>query len=392
MKKTKTKDLEEKILDFDSLENTQPNFPLKPGEKIIATGYTQSELKKLYDMYTGNNFTYYSPVEGDTVKGRVQNVYNNQAGIDIGSRQFAYLSLDKENKAYLDYIKEGEIIEVLITKVDGEEGMVMSSFSDLIQKQKFESIKETIGDETIAYEAEVVELIDQGGYWVEIDGIRAFLPGSLAGMNKLHNFQDLIGEKITVMPVNWSKDKQSIVVSHKRYLETLIPDTIKKLDYSARYTGHVTGTTSFGVFVQFEECLTGMIYKSDLDEASSEAFKNRTIKAGQEIEFKVKEVLSHKKIILTQNYDAYDPWVDVEERYKSGTVVEGTIKKVKSYGIFIELEEGLIGLLPIPSSMSDDALRKFKEGDKIKPKLSKIDRETRKIFFLFSNQRIKKKN
>jgi ribosomal protein S1 len=389
MKKTNNRNLEKEILDFDRFETNNPEFPLQSGERIIATDYTQSELKKLYDMYTGNDYSYYSPVEGDRVKGKVKFISNDRVGVDIGSRQYAYLDLSKENKAYREYIIIDELLEILIT--EATEDTVKGSFSDLVQQQKFEKIKETIGDDHVAYEAKVVELIDQGGYWIEIDGIKAFLPGSLAGMNKLHDFESLVGENITVMPVNWSKDKQSIVVSHKKYLETLIPRTIRELDYSTRYKGFVTGSTSFGVFVQFNECLTGMIYKSDLDDTWSENFKKRNINPGEEIEFKVKEVLSHKKIILSQNYNAYDPWEGVEERYKQGTNVEGTIKKVKNFGIFIELEEGLIGLLTLPQSMTSEKLAKFIEGEKITVKLSVIDRETRKIFFLFANQKIRKK-
>lgn len=389
MKKTNNRNLEKEILDFERFEQIEPDFPLQSGEKILATDYTQTELKKLYDMYTGNNYSYYTPTEGDRVKGKVKFIKGDRVGVDIGSRQYAYLDLSKENKAYINYIVIDELIEILITFVTEDE--VKGSFSDLIKQHKFEKIKETIGDDHVAYEAKVVELIDQGGYWIEIDGIKAFLPGSLAGMNKLHDFQSLVGENITVMPVNWSKDKQSIVVSHKKYLETLIPSTIRELDYGKRYSGFVTGNTSFGVFIQFEECLTGMIYKSDLDDKWKENFKNRTIKPGQEIEFKVKEVLSHKKIILSQNYNAYDPWEHVEEKYKQGTTLEGTIKKVKNYGIFIELEEGLIGLLPLPQNMTEEKLAKYREGEKMQAKLSKIDRETRKIFFLFSNQKVVKK-
>lgn len=392
MKKTKVKDLEQEILDFDGFQDTEPNFPLKPGEKILATDYTQDEMKRMYDMYTENQYTHYNPQIGDSVKGKIIIIEGNAVGVDIGAREFAYLDLNKENKAYLDYLEKGEVIEVLINDVSFEGYGIKASFSDLIQQQKFEKIKDTIGDDTVAFEADVLELIDQGGYWIEIDGVKAFLPGSLAGMNKLHDFESLVGEKITVMPVNWSKDKQTIVVSHKKYLETLIPTTIKELDFSKRYSGFVTGTAPFGVFIQFNECLTGMVYKSDLDEDTAEKFKGRRIKPGDEIEFKVKEILSHKKIILTQNYNSYDPWEHVEENYKEGNVVEGTIKKIKNYGIFIELEEGLIGLLPLPNNMTSEKLAKYKEGNKISAKLSKIDRETRKIFFLFANQKIKKKS
>lgn len=375
-----------KTLNLDSAVSA--NFPssefdlvaVKRGEKILSNEYSLQENQMFYDMYTSNaSDINYTPEVGDKVKGKIELVSKNLLGLNIASRQYAYLNLDKENKDYLEYLTEGETVEVLITSID-KDGMYYASFTDLINEEKFNSIKDSIGDDTVAYEALVVEIIEQGGFWVEIDGIRAFMPGSLAGMNKLFNFESLLGTSLKVMPVNWSKEKKTIVVSHKKYLEALIPGELEKIDKDKKYTGFVTGSTAYGVFVQFNDCLTGMIYKSDLDKKTAEAFNNRAVKVGEPITFKVKEIITKKKIILTQQYDLYDPWIEIEKKYKEGQKVNGKVTNVKHFGAFIEIERGLTGLLPT-DSQNKQLIASLSEGHIIDCYLSKIDRESRKIFF-----------
>jgi ribosomal protein S1 len=83
-------------------------------------------------------------------------------------------------------------------------------------------------------------------------------------MNKLVNFESLIGKTIYVVPINYSKEKDYIVVSHREYLKALVPQEMEKLIIAQKYNGFVTGTSRHGVFVEFNGCLTGLIAKSDI--------------------------------------------------------------------------------------------------------------------------------
>ena len=128
------------------------------------------------------------------------------------------------------------------------------------------------------------ELI-HGGYWVDVAGIKCFMPGSLGGLNKLHDFSAIVGKEIIVMPITFSREKDTVVVSHREYLRTMIPSTIEKLNETIKEPriGFVTGTTKFGVFAEFDECLTGLIPKAELSEEFQKALDDRSIKPGDEI-------------------------------------------------------------------------------------------------------------
>jgi small subunit ribosomal protein S1 len=162
----------------------------------------------------------------------------------------------------------------------------------------------------------------------------------------------------------------------------MIPTTIQQLkaNIDQKQIGHVTGTAKYGVFCEFNECLTGMIHINDLDEETSNKFKNRTIKPGDAVEFYVKDIISNDKITLSQRVDTiYNPWKDVDSRYKVPCNVEATVKTKKDYGLFITVEEGLVGLLHV-SELDESVMQIYNPGDKITVQINRIDKDSRKIF------------
>jgi len=255
------------------------------------------------------------------------------------------------------------------------------SYTEVVSHLKYREIFESIG-EKVAYLAKVKELI-HGGYFLDIQGVEVFMPGSLGGVNKLVNFDELIGKEIYVVPINYSKEKNYIVVSHREYLQSLIPQAMENISSGDEYSGFVTGTTKFGVFVEFNECLTGLIHKTDLDEEYSEKFRNRELKPGSDISFRIKEVTNKNRIILTQKelVVAYDPWSDIDTKYKIPSEVTGKVRKKTRYGLFIELEPKIVGLLHVSDIPDFIDMDNIVEGNDITLNLVKIDKEAKKVFF-----------
>lgn len=337
--------------------------------------------QEMYEAYYGKSLDLKEPIEGSVVNGKVVSVGTDTALIDVNWREDATLDLSKENPEYLKYIQAGFPIEVLIEKITGVPGKnssIMASYSKNIQAKKKEEILSSINS-PVAYSAKVKELI-HGGYFVDIDGIKCFMPGSLGGMNKLVNFESLLGKSIYVMPINYSKEKDYIVVSHRDYLKKLVPEAVSKLEFAKEYTGFVTGTSKHGIFVEFNECLTGLIARKDIRKELMDDFDNRKVKSGEEITFYVSEIVDNDKIVLSQNLQEPQPsaWDDIENRVKIPSFVTGKVKRIVKYGLFVEIEPKIVGLL---HKSHIDENSEFEVGQEIEVKVVKIDKESKKVDF-----------
>jgi len=312
-----------------------------------------------------------------TTRGEVTFISKDKerALIDIQSKYTAYCTLTKEPDYIVEQLEVGMEIDVKI-KTNPKTGDVIASISDAIREVKLKEIKESIGNSTIGFTAKVKELI-HGGYWVDIAGIKCFMPGSLAGLNKLHNFEAIVGKEIVVMPITFSREKDTVVVSHREYLRTMIPTTIEKLNETIKEprTGFVTGTTKFGVFAEFDECLTGLIPKAELTEELQKSLDDRSIKPGDEITFWTKEVISDRKIILSQLGPKIDLWDGVDDKYKPMMITEGKVTKITSYGAFVELEKGISGLIHKSKLKGAD----LSKGDSVNIKIGSVNVSDRKI-------------
>jgi small subunit ribosomal protein S1 len=242
--------------------------------------------------------------------------------------------------------------------------------------KSFNEILNSIGDKSIKFSGKIIELIN-GGYWVDILGIKCFMPGSLAGLNKLWDFESLVGKTLNVIPISYSDEKNTIIVSHREYLSTLIPEAIGELNKNIKnqLNGIVTGTFKAGVFAEFNQCLTGLIPSTELDEETLERFNKNEIKPGELIQFWTKEIISNKKIILTQKGPNENVWDNIGERYKPSMVVTGTVTKITNYGAFVKLEKGVSGLIH-KSKLKNILLNK---GDLVNVRIQSIDFSNRKI-------------
>lgn len=341
--------------------------------------------QELYELYVGVLSNIKEPKIGDVILSKVIAIEDNIAIIDINWRETAILDLKKENEYYIDYIKVGNNIEVLVEDIYElrNDSYIKVSFStNIINKKKQELINSI--DQNCAYEGLVSEIIDKAGYFIDIDDIRCFMPGSLGGINKLVNFEDLLNKKIYVIPINYSKEKDYIVVSHREYLKKLIPEKIKELELGKEYEGFITGINRKGVFVEFNECLTGLILTNNLDVEYLNKFNKNELKAGNSIKFKISNIISNDKINLTQNEIEIkkSKWddEDILSKYRPYTYYSGKIKNITNFGAFIELEEGLTGLIHISNIPENLDLSINQIVD---VKILNINKEEQKINFSF---------
>jgi small subunit ribosomal protein S1 len=324
------------------------------GTKILSKEPYTLEMLELYGINAEETVvTRQQESKGTKMgKGKIVDIEGDTALIDMGGKYTSYCQLKSEKREIREQLVIGMEVDLKYKKQG--EGQIISSVSDAIDEIKEQEIIGAIGNTSVAFKGVVKELI-HGGYWVDLSGITCFMPGSLAGMNKLWDFEAPVGKELLFMPINYAYDKQVVVVSHREYLKTLLPGKVmeRRANLKEKVTGHVTGTTKFGIFAEFDQCLTGMIPKEDLVE-SADAYANREIKPGDQISFWVKDIIHDNKITLTQTGPVHNPWEGAEERYRPMSAHTGKVTKMTKYGAFVELEEGIVGLIHISGLKGQD--------------------------------------
>jgi ribosomal protein S1 len=272
---------------------------------------------------------------------------------------------------YLKNSQFGESVDVLITDINHDNFYIKGSISTLYENrahQTLKSLKE--GESVLAH----IKSLNPAGYDVELTHggvtLPGFMPNTLAGINKLYDVNSIVGSTFEVMIESYAEQEGTYIVSRRKYLQTLIPKAIKELNYELSYTGHVTGTTPFGVFVEFNECLTGMIHKANVHPDWQERLKD--IKPGFEIEFYIKEIV-REKIILTQILRE-----TLWDNIKNGQTLKGVVKDVKQFGTLVSLDDETVGL--IHTSEMEKLKMRFQPEQEVKVKVLSVDRASRKIF------------
>jgi len=272
---------------------------------------------------------------------------------------------------YFKNLNLDDMIDVLITEVNQTAFMIKGSVSSLYESRAHANLKSLVEGESVMV---TVKSLNPAGYDVELihGGVTlpGFMPNTLAGINKLHDPMSIVGQTFSVMIESYAQNEGTYIVSRRKYLQTLIPEAVKQLNYGEVYQGHVTGTTPFGVFVEFNECLTGMIHKANVNPEWAE--KLTSISPGFEIDFYIKEVIKDK-IILTQILRE-----TLWDNIKNGQIIEGTVKDTKAFGTLVNLDDETVGL--IHTSEMEKLGKKFSQGQDIKVKVLSVDRMSRKIF------------
>lgn len=371
--------IEQKItiqLSDDPFDTKTVTVKLPKGVKLLSTESYALDQLKVYgidvDMEDNDKVKKSVIEENTTTKGYVSSIKGNIALIDVGEKYTAICYLSKEPNEIVKQLQPNMVVDVMVHR-KGEE--LIASISNALEEVRRQEIYESIGDDTVGFTGKIKELI-HGGYWVDVSGVNCFMPGSLGGLNKLPDFDALVGKELIVMPITYSTDKETIVVSHRKYLKTLIPSALEDLkeNIKTKITGVVTGTTNFGVFAEFNKCLTGLIHKDDLVESSMD-YNSQLIKPGDEISFWIKEIINPNKIILTQTGEIEDPWEDAGKKYPPMSTARGIVTKKTKYGVFVQLEKGISGLLH-KSVLGDNA---FDKGDSIEVIIRSVSPSERKI-------------
>lgn len=358
--------------------------------------------QKLFDLYTGHSTII---VKKDLNRGEcslVNDIYNvnsinNTADIEIAGGLSLKIELDREkrfvqvfgfddvdefvkrlgDRQFIDQLLEQNILAYVTEATPNVRVSLWQGYLAGVRNEFMAQIK----NPSKAYTAKVKEA-NKGGFFVEVQGLDAFMPGSLAAPNKINDFQSYVGKEVIVMVEDFLNDMDSFIVSHKKYISYILPQKLAEINMMDTHSGTVTGASKYGLFVEFNEFFTGLLHVSKMSEETKELFKNRHYTAGTPIEFYVGEVTKDKRIILTEE----NPAEKLQKIQKfilnaKDNVLPGNIAAVMKFGAIVNVGE-VTGLVPLKEFKRNNIqLDNYKVTDEIHITFSEF-RDDKLIFSL----------
>jgi small subunit ribosomal protein S1 len=287
--------------------------------------------------------------EDNVIRGTVVKITPTHVVVDIGAKSEGMVPIaevtDHEGNPR---VQPGESIDVMVEKGETEEGYVKLSHQRAQRLRAWDEIEKAYNDKA-PIKAQVIERI-KGGVTVDILGARAFLPGSQVDMRPVRNLEALKGQELEVRIIKLNKKRGNIVVSRKQLLEEEVSEkrtkTLEQLHEGAILTGVVKNLTDYGAFVDLGG-IDGLLHITDMSWGRL-THPRDLVQVGDHIQVKVLKFDKDKqRVSLGFKQLTPDPWLDAAERYPIGAHVQGRVISVTDYGAFIELEQGIEGLVHV---------------------------------------------
>ncbi|HWK30856.1 MAG TPA: 30S ribosomal protein S1 [Terriglobales bacterium] len=286
---------------------------------------------------------------GEIIKGTVINLTPTHVVVDIGNKSDGMVPIaqvmDREGKPK---VQPGDPLDVVIDRREHEEGYILLSHERAIRHKVWDEIEAAYNEKKNikGYIAEKVK----GGVNVDIHGIKAFMPGSQVDARPARNLDQYIGKEIDVRIVKLNKKRGNVVVSHKAILDeensAKREETLKHLEEGSVLTGTVKNLTEYGAFVDLGG-IDGLLHITDMSWGRL-THPRDLVHVGDHIQVKVLKFDKEKqRVSLGFKQLTPDPWGDASERYPIGAHVKGRVLSVTDYGAFIELEQGIEGLVHV---------------------------------------------
>ena len=350
------------------------------GEDVEASKETQSEFGDLIKDEQTKVFT-----EGEVFKGNVVRVTDDFVTVDIGYKQEG-LVFAKEFKSYDGTlkVKEGDVIDVYLEKLESNLGNLVLSRDKAEILKAWDRISDAC-EQGSPVEGTVIAKV-KGGLSVDI-GVKAFLPGSQIDIRPTRNLDKFIGKTMNFKVIKFNKKRGNIVLSRRAILieeerDQLRGETLGQIREGMIVKGIVKNITDYGAFIDLGG-VDGLLHITDMSWGRVK-HPNTLLTVGDEIEVKILKFDNEKeRVSLGLKQVQPNPWEEASSKYVAGTKVSGEVVSIKDYGIFIELNDGIEGLIHVSElSWSNKPKHPSKYatvGEKVEAEVLEVDVENKRI-------------
>jgi ribosomal protein S1 len=323
---------------------------------------------------------------GDVVKGKVISVNDKEVILDINYSSEGVLDrkeLSNTNENPVDLLNEGDEIDVLVVELEGEEGNVVLSkvkADEIVGKKEIEAAFNEKSNITVKVFKDV-----KGGVLADYKGVTLFIPASLISVRYIEDLKEFVGETLEIRIEELDFNNNRIIGSRKAIekeeLKVKKAEILEELEKGDIIEGTVTRLANFGAFVDLGG-IDGLIHISQMSWKRINHPKE-VLKEGQKVKVEVLKVNAKEERISLklENFDD-NPWKDIESKLVEGQVVKGTVKRITGFGAFVEVIDGLEGLVHI-SQISDDHVDNVEDvlevGQEIDVKVLNIKKDEERI-------------
>ena len=324
--------------------------------------------------------------EGDVVTGRVVRIDKDEVLVDIGYKSEGVIpSGELSIRKSVDTSEEvelGEEVDALVlTKEDQDGRLILSKKRARFERawRRIEAAAES-GEPVIGAVIEVVK----GGLIIDL-GVRGFLPASLVDIRRVPNLDEYLGQNIQCKVIELNRSRNNVVLSRRAVLEEERKEQrqaiLERLQPGLIIEGQISNIVDFGAFVDLDG-IDGLIHISELS-WSHVNHPSEILSIGDTVQVKVLDIdRDRQRISLGLKQTQEDPWQRVVDTYNVGDELEGTVTKVVAFGAFVEILEGVEGLVHI-SELAQQHVENPREivqpGDEVKVKILEIDSERRRL-------------
>jgi small subunit ribosomal protein S1 len=321
------------------------------------------------------------------VKGLVVSRVKGGLTVDIGIKAFLPGSqIEVRPVRNLDgYI--GQEIEVRVIKLNKKRGNVVISRKELLEEEQTAKRSDTLStlEEGTVLTGTVKNLTDYGAF-VDLGGLDGLLHITDMSWGRLTHPRDLVnvGDEIQVKVLKFDKDKQRVSLGFKQLTPDPWLDATERYPIGAQVRGRVLSVTDYGAFVELEQGIEGLVHVSEMTWSKRMKHPSKLVKPGDEVDTIILSVNPNdRRISLGMKQLQENPWEQLEDKYPTGAVVEGRVRNLTDFGAFIEIEDGIDGLVHVSNLSWTKRIKHpsevLKKGEKVRAVVLGVEPENRRL-------------
>jgi len=340
------------------------------------------------EMVPNYDLTMVSLNDGDLVKGKVVKIDKDEVLVDVGFKSEGVIPLNelsiRNNVKPEDILKVNDEIEIMVLQKEDQDGRLLLSKKRAEVEQNFDRI-EKIYEKGDTVEGEIIECV-KGGLIVDI-GLRGFLPASLIDVRKIKELESYIGEKCVCKIIEVDRNRNNVVLSRKVIIEDerreQRKEILSNMEIGQVKKGVVTSIADFGAFVDVGG-VDGLVHISELS-WNHVKHPSEVVTVNQEVDVEILDIDYEKqRLSLGLKQTQKDPWLERIKKYSVKGIVKGKVTRIVKFGLFVQIEEDLEGLVHI-SELSQEPVKRpsdiAKIGDELEVRIIDIDFDKRRMAF-----------